>query len=222
MEQEPAPPDAGMTDPATGSDDTSPQAVGSRSEPAARPEYLQEIEHCLSALRDLFEGQIARNKSHQEAFDKLYRELEGYKGSFLLEAIHKPIVHNLIRLYDSFLRLESQLRSIPNSKTEHGLLQFSTNMENFRFQLKEVLARMDVESYEDHLDVSARERLHRLDRKLHKPIDVKPTRDPEQDNLVTSVHKHGFYWRGKVVRPEEVTILRHTPLANRGGGQVDG
>ena len=221
MKQDPRPPDTATTDPAIENGDTSPQAA-QPGQASSEPEYLKEVQQSLSALRDLFEGQIARNKIHHEAFDKLYRELEGYKDSFLLDAIHKPIVHNLIRLYDSLLRLESELQSIPDSEMGHRLLQFSANMENFRFQLKEALARMDVESYEDHLDVSSRERLYRLDRELHKPVDVQPTSDPEQDNLVASVHKHGFYWRGKVFRPEEVTILRHTPPASPDGGQGDG
>jgi molecular chaperone GrpE (heat shock protein) len=148
--------------------------------------------------------------------------MEGYKERFLLDAIHKPMVHNLIRLYDSFLRLESELQSIYDPETGHQLLQFSRNMENFRFELTEVLARMDAELYEDHLDVSARERLRTLDRKLHKPVDVEPTPDPSQDNIVASVHKHGFYWRGKVFRPEEVKIFRHTPPETHNGEQKDG
>ena len=220
MEKEPALPVAG-TDSVAGGHEASVPAIQS-GEPASQSEYLKQVQQCLSALRDLFEEQITRNKNHQEAFDKLYREMEGYKESFLLDAIHKPMVHNLIRLYDSFLRLESELQSICDSETGHQLMQFSRNMENFRFELTEVLARMDAESYEDHLDVPARERLRTLDRKLHKPVEVEPTPDPSQHNMVVSVHKHGFYWRGKVFRPEEVKIFRHTPPASHDGDQADG
>ena len=221
MENEPAPPVPSTTGNVAAGDEASSTTVQT-SESASPRDHLKPVQQCLSELRDLFEQQIARNKNHHEAFDKLYREMEGYKESFLLDAIQKPMVYNLIRLYDSFLRLEFELQSLCGPETGHQLSQFRKNMENFRFELTEVLARMDAESYEDHLDVSAQERLRTLDRKLHKPVEVEPTRDPRQDNMIASVHKHGFYWRGKVLRPEEVKVFRHTPPATHGGDQADG
>ena len=77
---------------------------------------LTDIEQRLVALQELFEKQIARNQNQTEMFDKLHAEMKDYKESFLLEVLHKPIIHNLIQLYDSFVALESQFDDICSGK----------------------------------------------------------------------------------------------------------
>ncbi len=166
---------------------------------------LAQINQTLSTLRDLFDKQIARNQNQTEMFDKIYAEMKEYKESFLLEVLHKPVIHNLIQLYDSYVMLEMQLDDIlsENEKTlPDELTQFRKNLENFRFILEEVLYRMDVTPYKDSLDT--------LDRQLHKTRKVIPSDDPQQDQKIAEVHKIGFHWREKVFRPEEVTIFRNT------------
>ena len=101
-------------------------------------------------------------------------------------------------LADELSRCRTQL--------EAELLQFRTNLENLRFELEEVLYRMDVTPYE--------ERLTKLDRKLHKTLKTLPTDNPDKDQEVAETHKIGFYWREEVFRPEEVTIFRYTQPAD--------
>ena len=174
---------------------------------------LIEMNQTLAALQDLFEKQIARNQNQTQMFDKMYTEMKDYKESFLLEVLHKPIIHNLIQLYDSFVSIESQLDDILTDKEENMLLedlsQYRKNLENFRFKLEEVLYRMDVTPYKESLET--------LDRQLHKTRKVISSDDPKQDGKVAEVHKVGFNWRDKVFRPEEVTIFRYTPAAEEGG-----
>ncbi len=192
-------------------------------------EDLAQVNQTLSSLQDLFEKQIARNQNQTEMFDKIYAEMKEYKESFLLEVLHKPIIHNLIQLYDSYGMLETQLDDILNGSEEtlpDELNQFRKNLENFRFKLEEVLYRMDVTPYKDSLDT--------LDRHLHKTRKVIPSEDPQQDQKIAEVHKIGFHWREKVFRPEEVTIFRYIPdtqksenpinvsPSNEKGGGIDG
>lgn len=167
---------------------------------------LAQINQTLSTLQDLFDKQIARNQNQTEMFDKIYAEMKEYKESFLLEVLHKPVIHNLIQLYDSYVMLEMQLDDILSENEKmlpDELIQFRKNLENFRFILEEVLYRMDVTPYKDSLDT--------LDRQLHKTRKVIPSDDPQQDQKIAEVHKIGFHWREKVFRPEEVTIFRYTP-----------
>ena len=193
------------------------------------PNDLTEINQSLVALQDLFEKQIARNQNQTEMFDKLYAEMKDYKESFLLEVLHKPIIHNLIQLYDSFVSLESQFDDICCDNQENlidELSQYRKNLENFRFKLEEVLYRMDVTPYTDSSEM--------LDRQLHKTRQVISSDDPEQDRKIAEVHKIGFNWRDKVFRPEEVTIFRYTPSTKKSddivsesasdekGGRTDG
>ena len=201
-----------------GGEATDPPAP--EAEPAVpQPDALSVVNQTLSELRELFEKQIARNQNQIQMFDKVYGEMKDYKENFLLEALHKPIVHNLIRLYDNFVLLESQLGGILDGirqkKTPFDELeQFYKNLENVRFELEEVLYRMDVEPDEEHSEM--------LDRRLHKTLNVKPTDDPEQDRKLASVHKIRFNWREKVFRPAEVTIFRYTPPETEEGEETDG
>ena len=192
----------------------SPEEDGS---PTLQTDLLAEVNKSLSGLRQLFEGQIARNANQNKMFDVIHREMKEYKENFLLEAIHKPIIQNLIGFYDNFKLIESQLNDILN-ETEgirsDDLSQFQKNLENMRFELEEILYRLDVTPYE--------ERLETLDQKLHKTLGTKPADNPEQDRKVAEIHKIGFYWRDKVFRPEEVTIFRYTPSSTEKGEETDG
>ena len=176
---------------------------------SAQPNALAGIHQTLAALEALFEKQISRNQNQIKMFDALYREMKDYKEDFLLEALHKPIIKDLLSVYDSFVLLEAQLEGMlsaakrirPKAMAEQ-LTQFRQNLENARFELEEVLYRMDVTPYEEHPET--------LDRQLHKTLKVIPAETPAQDWKVAEVHKIGFSWRGKVFRPEEVTIFRYT------------
>lgn len=166
---------------------------------------LSVITESLAALQDSFEKQIARNQNQTEMFDKIYAEMKDYKESFLLEVLHKPIIHNLIQLYDSYVLLESQLDVILNEEKEvlsDSLIQYRNNLENFRYKLEEVLYRLDVTPYAESSKI--------LDRQLHKTRQTISTHDPELDKTIAEVHKIGFIWRDKVFRAEEVTIFRYS------------
>ena len=189
----------------TDTDETTSTPIRSTEPESQQQSTLTEIHQTMLALQNLFDKQIARNQNQTQMFDKIYAEMKDYKESFLLEVLHKPIIHNLIHLYDSYVVLESQLDDIIIGKDENEileeLLQYRQNLENFRFKLEEVLYRMDVTPYQDFLET--------LDRHLHKTRKVIPSDDPQQDQKIVEVHKKGFNWRGKVFRPEEVTIYRY-------------
>ena len=234
-------------------------------ESSLRSESAQTDQH-LTDLHELFDKQIARNQNQKQMFDTIYREMTSYKEDALLDAYHKPIIHNLIQLYDNLELVESQLGEIDQtiesqfevgdktlellepliesasgrelkkilskelpqdvgqfrldmkeglsqfrtqfpSNMKEALLQFQRNLENVRYELEEVLYRMDVTPYEEHPE--------KLDQKLHKTLKTIPTEDPNKDRAVVTIHKTGFYWREKVLRPEEVTIFRYTQPADK-------
>ncbi|MCG9126507.1 nucleotide exchange factor GrpE [Candidatus Poribacteria bacterium] len=166
---------------------------------------LEKINQSLTELLEIFEKHISGNQNQIQMFDKMYTEMKDYKENFLLDVLHKPVIHNLIQLYDSFLSLESQLSCLIDDNNDNTLLnelvQYNSNLQNFRYELEEVLYRLDVTPYKDSPDT--------LDRQLHKTRKVISTDDPNLDQKVAEVHKIGFYWREKVFRPEDVTIYRY-------------
>ena len=166
-------------------------------------EMIQTLPTTLSELKEIFEKKISGNESQIMMFDKMYREMENYKDNFLLEALHKPIIHNLIQLYDDFTALESQFKDILKKNDPVGseglsqeLQQFQTNLGNINFELEEALYQMDVTPYEEQPEV--------LDLKLHKTLKVKPTNNPEEDRKVMKVsgskiemiQTNGDHWLG--------------------------
>ena len=173
-------------------------------------EVTHSLPETLSELKELFGTHISRNQNQIKMFDTMYREMEGYKENFLLVGIHKPIIHELIQLYDDFKLLESQFKDILSKNdfaSSEGLPeqleQFQKNMKNVQSELEETLYRMDVTLYEEQHET--------LNRKLHKTIDTRSTDDPDKDQKVAEVHKRGFFWRDKVFRREEVTVYRYEP-----------
>ena len=109
-------------------------------------------------------------------------------------------------LVDALSGVQTQLKE--------ELSEFGTNLENLRFELEEVLYRMDVIPYEEHPI--------KLDRKLHRTLDTIPTDIPDKDEEIATIHKIGFYWGERVFRPEEVTIFRYTEPIGEKGDETDG
>lgn len=200
---------------------------------------LTSVNQHLSNLQELFTGQIARNQNQKQMFDSVYREMKDYKDNTLMEAFHKPIIHNLIQFYDNFVEVESQLESISRTIESFGFLfddgsakqlrklrpkeqaeklpqvwtELKENLSNFHNNLENV--RIELEEVLYRIDVEPyEERPKKLDRKLHKTVETMQTDNPDQNENVAKVHKIGFNWRDKVFRPEEVTIFRYTPPAD--------
>ena len=217
-------------------DDTAPQTQ-TRKDVVSFPdaEVLVSVNQRLSTLQELFETQIARNQNQRQMFDAIYGEMKDYKENVLLEASHKPIIHNLIQFYDHFVEVESQLNRISkpfetfetwSNSVSDGLFkkirpaELADELLDFRRNLKEELSqfwtnlknlRFALEEVLYRLDVTPyEEHPKKLDRKLHKTFATIPTDDPDKDQEVAEIHKIGFYWREKVFRPEEVTIFRYT------------
>lgn len=193
-------------------------ATTPNSSETSPPDNLAEVHQTLAALRGLFEEQISNNRCQKEQFDALYEEMIGYKDNFLLEAF-KPIIGSLLPIYDSFVSLKSQLDGILDDQEEvrsGKLTQFQQNLENTRDQLLEALRLLDVHPYPDP------ESRRKLDKELHRTIEVIEVDTAEKDLEIETSHRTGFFWRGKVFRPEDVTIYRYNPPKTEEGEETNG
>ena len=181
-----------------------------------RPEDGADLAEAFRRLEDRLDAYIKRNDLQQRAFDTLHDDLQKYKNAFLLNEFQRPVIRNLIDLYDRLLRIEETLPRIGSRTTGPSVEEFTAdlgrfvgNLTGFRHALTEVLARLEVETYEERHDALRQEALQTLDAKLHRTIAVEPTDDPDMNNRVVLTHKPGFYWRERVFRPQEVTVLRY-------------
>lgn len=208
---------------------------------------LKQLDQRLSALQNLFDKQITRNQNQKQMFDTIYGEMKDYKENVLLEAFHKPIIHNLIQFYDHFVSVEAQLNRIRETleSSEIGLGSLSAGLlkkigseelvdelSGFQTNLKEELSEFGTNLANLHFELEEvlyrmdvipyEEHPIKLDRKLHRTLDTIPTDNPDKDEEVTAIHKIGFYWCEKVFRPEEVTIFRYIQPTGEKGDETDG
>ena len=166
-----------------------------------------------------------KNAINQQLFDSLHGELKSYKDNFLLDQFHKPIIRDLVTLYDDLseirrqnLNFEEELREgaagdhAQREETPHGdtpeigmaLLQrmgtLNANLDHSVAALLEVMARIDVHVLPPTVG--------KLDKSKHRAVAVEVTEFKEEDNTIVRTVKRGFEWRERTVRPEEVIIKK--------------
>ncbi|HEX8312784.1 MAG TPA: nucleotide exchange factor GrpE [Chthoniobacteraceae bacterium] len=151
-----------------------------------------------------------KNKVNLRMFDALHEELKGYKDGFLLESVHRPIIRDLITLYDDLAELQRQMaaavhgNSTEVSDPQAGLVQrmrtMEMNMEHHLEFIIEVLARLEV----TQLPVGE----GKLDKKTQRAVAVEMAEDPDEDADIVRTVKRGFLWKERVLRAEEVVIKK--------------
>jgi molecular chaperone GrpE (heat shock protein) len=168
---------------------------------------LQNLPALVDDLENLLEQ---KNGLNQRMFDAMHEELKGYKDAFLLESVHKPIIRDLISLFDDLEAIHRQVQEAVeyagNSATDTAadlfehLKTMDTNvMHNCEF-IVEVLARLEVTP----LMVGT----GKLDKRTQRAVAVEIAEHPDADADIVRSVKRGFAWKGRVLRPEEVVIKK--------------
>jgi molecular chaperone GrpE (heat shock protein) len=169
----------------------------------------QSLTKIVADLRALLE---MKNGVSHSMFSALHDELKGYKDGFLLQSLHRPIIRDLLSLYDDMAEIHRQLsaaivagtRPDEASANAQPLIEQVRNMEmniehNVEF-IVEVLARLDV--------VLLPHSAGKLDKCKQRAVAVEATDNPDDDTLVVRRIKQGFLWNDRVLRPEEVVIKK--------------
>ena len=155
---------------------------------------LRKIDEELTAIR-------GTESVNQRLFDSLHDELLKYRDNFLHESLQKPFIHDLVHLFDDLSGLLEQLRSSAEEQKKRGRInQWRDNLENAIHSLLEILHRLDVKEIEPKETV---------DRALHRVLSYEPADFPEEDGRIVMRVKRGFFWRGRLIRPEEVIAKRY-------------
>lgn len=153
-----------------------------------------------------------RNVVNRAMFEVLHGELKTYKDAFMLEAVLRPVIRDLISLYDDISEIHRQIALALTSQEERGKLAGSAlilfenvaapakQLEHNRDAILEVLERLDV--------VLMPLGSGKLDKHLQRAMNVELTDRQEMDNDIVKVTKRGFAWKDRVMRPEEVVIKK--------------
>lgn len=153
-----------------------------------------------------------RNIVSRQMFDALYEELRTYKDGFLLDSVHKPMIRDLITLFDDLVGIHRQTQeTVADFVQIHGEESRSARVferieslemhleHNLEFIL-EVLARLEVTQMPKGVG--------KLDKHSQRAVAVEMAEDPDDDLLVVRTVKRGFMWKDRVLRPEEVVIKK--------------
>ncbi len=169
---------------------------------------LSEAQKSLPELADDLRGLLEQKSGvSQRMFAALHEELKGYKDGFLLESVHKPIIRDLISLYDDLTAIHGQMQATvaeaaktPGVALLERLKTMDMNIEHNCEFLIEVLARLEVTL----LPVGA----GKLDMITQRALAVEIAEDAEADGDIVRTLKRGFMWKGRVFRPEEVVMKK--------------
>jgi molecular chaperone GrpE (heat shock protein) len=167
-------------------------------------EAQRSIPHLIMSLEALLEQ---KNGVSQRMFDALHEELKGYKDGFLMESVLRPIVRDLISLYDDLSTIHRQMQECVRTvgETDSGLLSerlgtIDTNIEHHCGFVLEILERLEVTM----LPVGE----GKLDKQTQRAVALESAETREQDMTVVRTLKRGFIWKERVLRAEEVLMRK--------------
>ncbi|HEY5035694.1 MAG TPA: nucleotide exchange factor GrpE [Chthoniobacterales bacterium] len=174
-----------------------------------RVESLEEsIVRKFEAMQfDRLEQQIAALREsetvNQKLFDSLHQELISYRDNFVRDALQKPVVRDLIVLFDDVSGIAAQMeKAAAADGADPTVAQLRDNVANTLHFLMEILHRLEVVEIEEK---------EKVDRQLHRVISVEPAATAEDDGRIVRRLKRGFIWHDKVLRAEEVVMQRFRP-----------
>jgi len=189
------------------------KAAAENSKKLERVQAFLEAQSSLPAQISSLQGELNRDGMvNEKLFDALHEELRGYKDNFLLEILQKPIISDLIMLYDDLSDMHRRLELFmqesgqgesgeKNSSPENEFLKnLGMSLNNTTSLLIEVLTRLDVHRGEPSTGM--------LDKLKHRAVAVSEAGTADEDGEIIQSIKPSFIWRQRIIRPEEVIIKR--------------
>ncbi len=182
------------------------QKLGDIGEKIAALEKKIADKESVAKLEGKFDVKIAQDAHSKEMFSAMHTELKSYKDSALFDVFHKPFLKDLVLLFDDMGKLQKhgvKLAREAGEKVpalEEDFKHHANNIDNIKALVLEMLNRMDVEMIED-VAVT-------IDKQYHKVLNTRPAPAPDDDGKIAEIVHHGFRWRGKLLRHEEVIVYK--------------
>ena len=171
------------------------------------------------AVTDLKALLEMKNGVSHSMFSALHEELKGYKDGFLLQSVYRPIIRDLVSLFDDLTEIHRQISEAVGEATAHAdesavakklierMRTLEMNVEHNVEFILEVLARLEVTQFP--LGTG------KLDKCRQRAVAVETTDILDDDTLVVRSVKRGFLWHERVFRPEEVVVKRYRENARQ-------
>lgn len=154
------------------------------------------ISEQIEDLKELLEARLTYDQTKEDAFQRLYKELDEAKRTTLSDSL-RPFFMDLILLYDR-TKLQVQDAEARSAESDGG----GTFIESLLQEIEEILFRRGIERV-----VDARSD---FDAKVHRAVQVRPTDNAELDGQIVEVVRDGFVAFGRTVRPQEVIVAKYS------------
>jgi molecular chaperone GrpE (heat shock protein) len=156
---------------------------------------LLSISEELSHLSRTIESRLTYDQTKEEAFDRLYSELDELKKNAAFEQI-RPLFMDLILLFD---RIENAHYELSQSSLPSSVLNLFNSIND---ELLEILSRREIEPIKNANGS--------FDPTFQRAIGVEATLAKEENNQIARVLRKGFLYRDRLLRAEEVIVKRYT------------
>ncbi len=159
--------------------------------------FLSQLQSNFNSLVRLFESRLKNDKTKEAAFERLYQEMDELKQDRELNQL-RPLYIDLILLID-------RMNNIYKEKVNNGSAspEITNLLESLSHELIEILYRRSVELIVCPSPI--------FDPSKQQVIGVVQTSNPQEDNYVVEVVRHGFKYKDVLLRPEEVVIKKYKP-----------
>ena len=157
---------------------------------------LTPIAEEVTSLREEFAKRLSYDATKEEAFTRLYKELEGYRADHASQRL-RPIFLDLILLLDRIEQNHANLRDGTVAADD-----FSSILQSIHDEVMEVLFRGEVEPIEAGTG--------KFDPATQRAVALEQTTEAKEHFDVARVVRRGFRYRGRVLRAEEVLIKKLT------------
>ena len=181
-------------------------------------EAQQSLPQLVAGLETLLDQ---KNGVSQRMFDALHEELKDYKDGFLVESILKPIVRDLVSLYDDLSTIHRQMEEcvagvaacgdVAGAPVLERLRRMEMNVAHHCEFVLEILARLEVSM----MPIGS----GRLDKQAQRAVAIEIVDNPELDMMVVRTVKRGFMWKERILRAEEVVMNKWKQGATSGAPQ---
>jgi molecular chaperone GrpE len=167
---------------------------GHGAEPALLTEHEQAFVRLgseVAAIRTLLEERFRYDATKEEAFRRLYEDLEQFRGesSFVQT---RPLYLDLVLLLDRlYASVEPWRERVP------GAADFLVSLAD---EIEEILARRGI------LPLPACG--GSFDPARHRVVQVEETGNPQEHNSIARVVRRGYEWNDRLLRAEEVVVRR--------------
>lgn len=140
----------------------------------------------IECLKEMFNKYILNDNLKEEAFDRLYQEMDELKRNRYFE-VNRSLFFDIVLLFD---RIETMKQNI---ETVSGDILDSIQME-----IKEILGRREIEM------ISITDKY--FNPKYQKVVATENVESEDLDGIVVKVVRDGFLYKDSIFRPQEVVV----------------